>query len=255
MPRHLALAPPRVIVEERPDGTRLVRSPEPLGSHAGRITDWLARWAEDRPDTTFLAERSPDGVARVGYREAWLSVLCAASGLLDAGASAGRPVMFLAENSIDHALLALAAQHVGIPAVPISPAYSRMSTDHAKLRAIFDLVQPAVLLVDDPSAHAAALSKLDLDEVSVVLERGTHPGARPISSLYETTIDDAVDDANGDVGPDTVAKILFTSGSTGEPKGVLNTHGMLTANQQMISQCWPFLEEIPPVLVDWLPWN
>lgn len=256
MPRPLPLAPARVVVEERSDGTRLVRSPEPLAPHATRVTDWLATWAKLRPDTPFLAEREPDGeVTRVTYQQAWMSVLSGASGLLDRGATPERPVMFLAENSIDHALVSLAAQHIGVPAVPVSPAYSRMSSDHAKLRAIFELVRPSILLVDDPAAHAAALDKLDLRRVTVLCERGERARAFPVAALYKTTVDDEITDANRRVGADTVAKILFTSGSTGEPKGVLNTHGMLTANQQMIAQCWPFLEERPPVLVDWLPWN
>lgn len=248
MARPLELAPPRVEVVPRPDGTTIVRSPVPLAPHAKRVTDWLVRWAKERPDTTFLAERKGGDVLRVSYASAYHHVLATASSLLAMRASAERPLMILAENSIAHALLSLAAQHVGIPAVPVSPAYSRMSTDHAKLRAIFELVRPAILFVDDRDAHAPALAKLPLEGVRVFSETDA-------SALYESTVDEAVTDAHLGVGHATVAKILFTSGSTGEPKGVLNTHGMLTANQQMIAQCWPFLEARPPVLVDWLPWN
>ena len=166
--------------------------------------------------------------------------------------------MLLSENGVDHGLLQLAAMHVGIPAVPVSPAYSLVSQDHAKLRHVFDLVCPGPVYVADQGRFARALAALDLTGVELItgLRRPSERPAPPSrSSRCHGAPGAEVGRAFAGVGPDTVAKILFTSGSTGRPKGVINTHRMLCANQQQMAQVWPFLEEKPPVLLDWLPWN
>lgn len=238
----LRFAPARVDIEKRADGSLLLRSPMALGACARCVTAWLIDWAGRAPERIFLGERAGTGWRTLTYRETLEAARAIGQGLLERGLSAERPLAILSDNSIDHALLALGAQHVGVPVVPISPAYSLMSKDFAKLRYIFELVRPALVWTADPEKFAPALAAVGAQATPLAALRAAQPGT-------------PVDAAHAQVGPDTVAKILFTSGSTGQPKGVINTHGMLTANQQMLAQGWPFVEARPPVVVDWLPWN
>jgi len=238
----LRFAPAEVEVEKRSDGAILLRSPRKLGPYPRALTEWLAHWSDRAPDRVFLAERSGNAWRKLSYRETHAAVRRIAQGLLERGLSAGRPVAILSDNSVDHALLALGAMHVGVPVAPISPAYSLMSRDHAKLKAIFELLRPGLVYAADPQKFAPALA--------AVQARAT-----PLAELLETNPGSTLEREHAAVRPDTVAKILFTSGSTGAPKGVINTHGMLCANQQMLAQGWPFVEDRPPVIVDWLPWS
>jgi len=231
-----------VEVEQRPDGTTLLRSPEPLRPFARAVGEWLVHWASSAPDRCFLAERAGDAWRRVTYAEAIDAVRRIGASLLARGLDAATPVAILSDNSIDHALLAHGAMHVGIPVAPISPAYSLLSDDHAKLTGIFDLLRPGLVFAQDPVRFAPALAAVGAT-------------ATPIAALLDSDHDDRVDDAFAAIGPDTVAKILFTSGSTGTPKGVINTQRMLCSNQQSWAQVWPFLEDAPPVFCEWLPWN
>ena len=257
----LDFAPARVELTERADGTTIVRSPMALEPYVSCVTEWLRAHAERAPEQVFLAERvaEREGFSEHTYRAIWDATQRAAGWLLERGASVRRPLMILSDNSVDNAVLQLAAQHVGVPVAPISPAYSLMSRDHAKLRAIAELVRPAVAFVDDPARFAAALSALesaDDFEPAWVCSVDPPAGFSRMDELVEHAADLAsVERAHGRIGPESIAKILFTSGSTGEPKGVINTHRMLTSNQQMIAQLWRFLATRPPVLVDWLPWN
>ena len=239
----MRLAPAKVELDKRADGSMLLRSPQKLGNYARCITEWLVQWSDRAPERVFLAERNAAGGWRkVGYREAYGAVRRIGQALIERGLSAERPVAILSDNGVNHALLALGAMHVGVPVAPISPAYSLMSKDFGKLKYIFELVRPGLVYAADAQKFAPALAAV---------------GARitPVEELLETNPGSTMEREFLKVGPDTIAKILFTSGSTGIPKGVINTHRMLCANQQQLAQAWPFVEEKPPVIVDWLPWN
>jgi feruloyl-CoA synthase len=252
----LRFLPARVDVEHRTDGSVVLRSPEPLRPYPRCLGEYLERWAAEKPAAVFLAERTaPEGPWReITWSEARRQVHAVATSLLERGISAEHPVAILSDNSIEHAILALAAMHIGVPAAPISPAYSLMSRDFAKLKTILSLIQPRLLFVDDAGRYAQALAAIPAGGAEVVAMRNIGT-ATPFADLLGGSAPSAVQSAFSAVQPDTIAKFLFTSGSTGEPKAVINTHRMLCSNIQSGTQAWPFLQDETPVLVDWLPWN
>jgi feruloyl-CoA synthase len=210
------------------------------------------------PERVFLAERDGSG----GWREWTYGVTVdmvrrLGTALLSFGLSPERPLVILSGNDSEHALLALAAQHVGIPYAPISPAYSLISTDYGKLNGIIDLLTPGLIFVADGTPFGEAIAAAVPDDVPVAVTRNPIAGrAGPtFANLAATTATDAVDEAFARVGPDTIAKFLFTSGSTGSPKGVINTQRMICSNQAMVRDCYAFMQDEPPVVLDWAPWN
>src|SRR5215813_10946306 len=154
----MRFAPAQVDLEKRADGTLLLRSPQKLGPYSRCITEWLVGWSDREPKRVFLAERKGEGWRRISYREAYGEVRRIGQALIERGLTAEKPVAILSDNSIDHALLALGAMHVGIPVAPVSPAYSLMSKDFGKLKAIFELLRPEVVWTADPAKFAPALA-------------------------------------------------------------------------------------------------
>jgi feruloyl-CoA synthase len=253
-----SLAPPRVAVESRADGSFVLRNPLSLQPFARCIGDWLEHWAVTTPDALFLCERDPEGQWRkLTYRQARERVGRIAQSLLDADFSPGNPVVILSDNSVDAALLGLASMHVGRPYCMVSSAYCRLTKDYTKISGILDQLSPAMVYASDARVYGPAVAAWgDKCPVFFGANAGEHSGARPFASLEAAAGETpAVMDAFAAIRPTDHAKYLLTSGSTGIPKVVINTHRMLCANQQQIAQVWPFLVRHPLVLVDWLPWS
>ena len=255
--RQVSIGNPAVEVSET-SGILHIRSLEVLSPRPMRLLDRLVHWAQVRPQHTFIAAREPGGDwRRISY--AWMlgSVRAIAQSLLAYGLSAERPLVILSGNDIEHLQIALGAMYAGIPYCPVSPAYSLLSQDYAKLRHVCELLQPGLIFVSDASAYQRAIEAVLPSDTPLVAVRGHIPGRQQVSfaDLLTCAGGPEAEAAFMASGPDSIAKFLFTSGSTKLPKAVITTQRMLCANQQMLLQTFPVFGEEPPVLVDWLPWN
>ena len=235
-------------------GQLVLRSADPLTAYPVTVVHSLRTWAEADPGHLLIAERNPDGGwRRCSYGTAVATAGAIGQALLDRGLGPHRPLMLLSGNGVDHLLLTLGAMTAGVPVAPVSVAYSLQSHDHARIKAIADLIAPGAVFADDAVRFAPALDALSA--VPAIISQGIRTGADRLADLTGSRPGPEIEAAFGRLAPDAIAKILFTSGSTGTPKGVLNTHRMLAANQQMMRQAWPFLTAERPVIVDWLPWS
>ncbi len=242
-----------VIREDLPNGNILLKSGDPLGQVAERTTDWLDNWAERTPDAIFLAERSGDGWREVSYADARDQALAIASGLAGLGLDQSKPILILSGNSVDHGLLALAAQYVGVPIVPLPEQYSLISAARNQIDLAASMIQPGAVFAEDANVFSEALGREVFDNVHKISSSGGGPDIRSLETLKKMENDISFDMAR--VNHDSVAKILMTSGSTSAPKGVPTTHRMMCVNQAQIAHALPFLVDHPPLIVDWLPWN
>ena len=242
-----------VVREDRSDGSIILRASEPLGPVAEKTTDWLDKWAADTPSAIFLAERSGAGWREESFSSVKEQALGLAGGLLSLGLTAETPILIISGNGVDHGILALAAQYVGIPYVPVAEQYALIPPARVQLDYVAGLVKPGLIFGEDGDALAEVLERPCFDGAKKVVSHGAKNGALLLSDLIKRPGD--ISDPAAAVGPKTVAKILMTSGSTSSPKGVLTTHEMMCTNQTQISQCLPFLGDRPPLIVDWLPWN
>ena len=251
------LAPPRTVRVNFDGGAFVLRSPEPLRPYARCIGEWLEHWAAQTPDALFLAERDAAGAWRkLSYAQARKLVGSIAQSLIGLHLPPGRPVVVLSDNGIDHALLMLAAMHVGRPVCTVSSAYCRLTRDYTKIQGILNTLGPALVYASDAGVYGPAIASAALGVVTVFSQGADgHPGALSFARQPRTAESPAVKAAFEAIQPDDHAKYLLTSGSTGHPKVVINTHRMLCANQQMMRQVWRFLEREKPVVLDWLPWS
>ena len=262
--RDMTFGVTRVKMREASKGHFYLSADQALEPYAERMTDRLIHWAKERPDQTLFARRqkNADGSTgdwqRISYAQALDGARHIAQGLINRGLNAERPVLIASENDLEHALLALGCLMAGVPYCPASPAYSTISQDYDKLRHLVSTLTPGLVFAADAQRYGKALQSTLGADVEVVLTQGTLEGREgPTSTFAEllaTPITPAVDAAWAATGPDTIAKFLFTSGSTKLPKAVINTHRLWCSNQQQMRQSMPLLAD-SPVLIDWLPWN
>lgn len=248
---------PHAATMERRTGDLLMTSRTPFDPVVSNTGVWLDKWAEKTPSSIFLAERSGDGWREMGYAEVRDAVRAIASSLAARGMDATTPIVIMSGNSLDHALLSLGAQYAGVPTVPLAEQYSLITEAHDRLVYVLNKVRPTMAFVDDAARYGAAISRPELEGVEIVagLSENASVKVTPFAELLRG--DGGVDLASvhAKVGPETLAKILFTSGSSSDPKGVLTTQKMMCTNQAQMASVLPFLKERQPRIMDWLPWN
>ncbi len=246
---------PEFEFEHRKDGTILMRQVGALEDYLPTLADYLDHWAHTAPDRPWLARRDDAGAWQaISYGDARDQALRLGAGLLELGLSPERPLLILSENSLEHGILGLACAYVGIPYAPVSPAYSLVSKDHAKLRDVANVIQPGAIFADDGAAFSDACAAIAKDDCRVINHRNPIAGALLFDELANASVE-AAQVARARLTKEHVVKYLFTSGSTGSPKAVINTNGMVCAMAAMVRDCYRFLQDEPPVVLDWAPWN
>jgi feruloyl-CoA synthase len=253
------LAPRRTVKTDLGGGAFTLHHPEALAPYARCVGEWLERWAGETPQAPAFAEPDTGGGWRtLNWRALRRQVGAVAQALLDHRLPADRPVVVLSDNALDHLVLALAAMHIGRAVCTVSSGYCRLAQgDFTRIHGILRTLQPSLIYASDAAVYAPALADAPVPDALLVFSRGaeSHADALPFSALQAATETPAVQAAFDAITPDTPAKYLLTSGSTGQPKVVINTHRMLCANQQMLAQVWRFVERDKPLLLDWLPWS
>jgi feruloyl-CoA synthase len=264
--RAIPYLPQKLEVERRGDGTVLLRNGQPMRPYPPHMLAPLVYWATARPDQAWLAQRDPDEVSSPGwmtisYAEALNRIRGLAQGFIDAGAGPEAPVMILSRNAIENALVMYAAMWAGSPVVPVTPAYATLSEDFARLNHIDRLTGPAIIYVEDGEAYQRGLDGMDVGD-RLVLYRKNRPDVAQVCSLgsFEREPTSAVDLAYDRLSAETVAKYMLTSGSTGEPKAVINTHGNIASMVKMIRSVWDVekleaMSDGPQVMISFLPWS
>lgn len=251
-----ALWQPEFDIEYRPDGTIVMAQKGTVAVLATSIPERLVHWAKTTPDRIYLGQRDSSGGWRtMTYAQVLAQVRQIGAGLLSLGLGPDKPLLVLSGNDIEHALIGLAAQYVGVPYAPLSTAYSLVSDDHGKLRDIAALLKPGAVFVADGAAFGKAIAAIATPDLAVIATQNPGEGQIGFESLCSGLNTEIADAAFANLVPETVAKYLFTSGSTGSPKAVINTQHMLTSNQDMIADCFRFLADHPPIVCEWAPWN
>lgn len=262
--RDVPYLPQKTVVDRRNDGSILLDNGQPLKDHPPHMLWPLKHWAEHAPERTWLAQRDPvepskEGWQEISYADAWAKVQALAQGLLNAGADA--PVMILSRNTIDHALIMYGAMLAGCPVVPVTPAYALLSQDFSRLNYVDQLVEPKFIYVEDGSEYQRGLDGMAVEGRLVLYSRNA-PSGYESQSLDEFAAPggNSVSEAYDRLTPETIAKYMLTSGSTGEPKAVINTHGMIASNAKMIRSVWdePRLADVTgefQVMCNFLPWS
>ena len=256
MKRTSNFKPHDVSSEQRNDGTLLLRSNAETGDVVDTSADWLHRWSEEAPERIFLAERSGAGWREETYQSTLQKVRAIAASLLARGMGPDTPILIMSGNGVDHGLLTLAAHYVGVPTAPIAEQYALIPAARERLEHAISLVKPSMAYVVDADKFAHAITIDALAGVEIVAsDVGSQSGVTGMDTLLQGDSGVDIDAARGQVTPDSVVKILMTSGSTSAPKGVMTTQRMMCVNQTQIADSLPFLTERPPSVVDWLPWN
>jgi len=256
MKRTSNFKPHDVSGEQRSDGTLLLRSNAEMGDVVDTSADWLHRWSDEAPERIFLAERSGAGWREETYQSTLQKVRAIAASLLARGMGPDTPILIMSGNGVDHGLLTLAAHYVGVPTAPIAEQYALIPAARERLEHAISLVKPRMAYVVDADKFAHAITIDALAGVEIVAsDVGSQSGVTGMDTLLQGDSGVDIDAARGQVTPDSVVKILMTSGSTSAPKGVMTTQRMMCVNQTQIADSLPFLTERPPSVVDWLPWN